>query len=63
MVKALPQLRDAAVFADLRHALLKHFEETEIQVDRFDEVFGWFGEKSKSQRARPLKVFSTTANM
>lgn len=55
LVKALPKLRDAATLADLRHALQTHFEETVVQVDRLDQVFGWFGEKPKTQDCESIK--------
>jgi ferritin-like metal-binding protein YciE len=55
LVKALPKLHDAATSGELRHALQTHFEETEVQVDRVDQIFGWFDEKPKAQTCESIK--------
>jgi ferritin-like metal-binding protein YciE len=55
LVKALPKLRDAATSEELRHAFQTHFEETEIHVDRLDQIFGWFEEKPKAQTCDSIK--------
>src|SRR5262249_23206505 len=55
LVKALPRLRDAAASADLKHAFQAHFEETEVHVDRLDQVFGWFDEKPKGESCASIK--------
>jgi ferritin-like metal-binding protein YciE len=54
-VKALPALRDAATSEELKHAFQTHLEETEVQVDRLDQIFGWFGEKPKAQTCQGVK--------
>jgi ferritin-like metal-binding protein YciE len=55
LVEALPKLRDAATSDDLRHALQTHFEETEVQLDRLDQIFGWFDEKPKARTCESIK--------
>src|SRR5262249_33062826 len=55
LVKALPRLRDAAASADLKHAFQAHFEETEVHVNRLDQVFGWFDEKPKGESCASIK--------
>jgi ferritin-like metal-binding protein YciE len=55
LVKALPRLREAASSDDLRHALQTHFEETEVHVDRLDQIFGWFDEQPKAKTCDAIK--------
>jgi ferritin-like metal-binding protein YciE len=55
LVKALPKLRDAAVSEELKHALTTHFEETEVHMDRVDQIFGWFDEKPRAQTCEAIK--------
>jgi ferritin-like metal-binding protein YciE len=55
LLKALPELRDAAKSEELRHAFVTHFEETEVQIDRLDQIFGWFDEKPKAQTCDGIK--------
>jgi ferritin-like metal-binding protein YciE len=55
LVKALPDMRDVATSEELRHALQTHFEETEVQVDRLDQIFEWFGEKPKAHTCQSIK--------
>jgi len=55
LVKALPKLRDAATSEELKHAFQTHFEETEVHVDRLDEIFGWLDEKPKASTCESIK--------
>jgi ferritin-like metal-binding protein YciE len=55
LVKALPKLHDAATSEELRHALQTHAEQTQIHVDRLDQIFGWFGDKPKAQTCKSIK--------
>jgi ferritin-like metal-binding protein YciE len=55
LVKALPELRDAATSQDLKHAFQTHFEETEVHVSRLDQIFEWFEEKAKAQTCDAIK--------
>jgi ferritin-like metal-binding protein YciE len=55
LVKALPNMRDAATSEELKHAFQTHFEETESQVSRLDQIFEWFEEKAKGQTCDAIK--------
>ena len=55
LVKALPKMRDAATSEELKQALLTHLEETEVHVDRLDQIFGWFEEKPKAETCESIK--------
>jgi len=55
LVKVLPKMREAATSEELQHAFQRHFEETEIHVDRIDQIFGWFGEKPKTETCASIK--------
>lgn len=55
LLKVQPKLRDAATSEELKHALQTHFEETEVHVDRLDQIFEWFGEKPKTQTCESMK--------
>src|SRR5262245_8274391 len=55
LAKALPKLHEAATFEELRHALQTHFEETELDVDRLEQVFEWLDETPKSQTCEAIK--------
>ena len=55
LVKALPKLRDAATSEELKHAFQTHLEETEVHVDRLDEIFGWLDEKPKASTSESIK--------
>jgi ferritin-like metal-binding protein YciE len=55
LLKALPKMRDAATSEELTHALQTHYEETEVQVDRLDQIFGWLGETPKAQTCGAIK--------
>jgi ferritin-like metal-binding protein YciE len=55
LVKALPKLRDAASSEELKRALQVHLEETEVHVDRIDQIFGWLDEKAKATTCESIK--------
>jgi ferritin-like metal-binding protein YciE len=55
LTKALPKLRDAASSSELKHAFQAHFEETEVHVDRLDQVFELLGEKAKAETCEGIK--------
>lgn len=52
LLKAIPQMRDAARFDRLRELFEIHLSETEAQVERLNECFGLLGETA---RAKPCK--------
>lgn len=47
MVKALPDLIEAATCGELKEALQSHLHETERQVEKLERVFAAFDEKPK----------------
>jgi ferritin-like metal-binding protein YciE len=55
LVKALPAMVKAASSTELRQALQAHFEETEAHVDRVEQVFGFIGEKPKTDTCEAIK--------
>jgi ferritin-like metal-binding protein YciE len=55
LVKALPELRDAASSHDLKAAFQAHFEETEAHVDRVERVFELFSEKPDADTCHSIK--------
>jgi ferritin-like metal-binding protein YciE len=55
LVKALPNLRDAATSEELKHAFQSHFEETQEHVSRLDQIFDWFEEKAKAETCDAIK--------
>jgi ferritin-like metal-binding protein YciE len=55
LVKALPKVRDAATSTELKHAVQTHYDETELHVDRLEQVFGWFDEKPKAESCDAIK--------
>lgn len=55
LLKALPKLHDSAVSDELKHAFQSHFEETEVHVDRLDQIFEWFGQEPKAHACGSIK--------
>jgi ferritin-like metal-binding protein YciE len=55
LTKALLKLRDASTSSELKHAFQTHFEETEVHVDRLDQVFESLGEKAKAETCEGIK--------
>jgi len=55
LVKALPKLHEAAGFEELRYALQTHLEQTELQVDRLEQVFEWLDEKPNGKKCQSIK--------
>jgi ferritin-like metal-binding protein YciE len=56
LLKALPKFRDSANSEELKHAFQTHFEETEVHVDRLDQVFEWFGRELKALTCGSIKA-------
>jgi Mn-containing catalase len=52
LIKALPQMAEAARFDQLRDLFELHLEETEAQIERLNECFQLLG---KTARAKPCK--------
>jgi len=55
LTRALPKLLDAASSSELKHAFQTHLEETELHVERIEQVFEWFGEKPKGDTCDGIK--------
>jgi ferritin-like metal-binding protein YciE len=55
LMKALPEMHEAASSRDLKAAFQTHLEETEAQVDRLDRVFGLFNEKPDTDTFHAIK--------
>jgi ferritin-like metal-binding protein YciE len=55
LVKALPKLHEAARYDELRYALHTHLEQTELRVDRLEQVFEWFDEKPNGKKCQSIK--------
>ena len=54
IVKALPQMAEAAQSADLKSALGVHLEETKTHVTRLDEVFALLGQKPEGIECKAI---------
>ena len=44
IIKALPEMIDAATSPDLKAALDEHLEITKTQATRLEQIFEWLGE-------------------
>jgi ferritin-like metal-binding protein YciE len=55
LLAALPRMAEAAVAPALRDAFIKHLEETEIQVQRLDNVFEALGESARGKRCQGME--------
>lgn len=49
ILKALPKMASAAQSPDLREAFEQHLSETEVQVERLEEVFALLGEEAEGK--------------
>jgi ferritin-like metal-binding protein YciE len=54
LVKALPKMAKAASNEELSEAILKHQAETEIHVERLDEVFGILGKAARAKKCEAM---------
>ena len=55
ILKALPQLAEAAQAEELKGALAVHLKETEGQVKRLEQVFQLLGEKSEGVECKAIQ--------
>ena len=55
LVKALPDMVEAASSPDLRNAIQSHLEETKGHVNRLERIFGQLGEDAKGQTCAAMK--------
>ncbi len=50
LVKTLPKMENAAASAELQNGIAKHLKQTEIQVQRLEQVFQMLGIKVQAQK-------------
>jgi len=62
LTKALPKMAKAATHDDLREAFESHFEETEGQVRKLEQVFESFGQSVKSKKCEAMTGLIEEAN-
>ena len=55
LIKALPQMIEAAQSDELREALEKHLDETKEQVERLEEAMSSIGETLKSKKCKGME--------
>jgi ferritin-like metal-binding protein YciE len=55
LVKALPDMMDAASHEQLRACFEEHLEQTEAQVERLDEIFEILGDSPKGEPCKGMK--------
>ncbi|MFZ3211859.1 MAG: ferritin-like domain-containing protein [Terriglobales bacterium] len=55
IIKALPEMIDAASSPDLKGALTEHLEITQTQVTRLDQIFAALGVKAKGETCKGIK--------
>jgi ferritin-like metal-binding protein YciE len=54
IIKALPEMIDAATSSELKAALTEHLNVTKEQVTRLDQVFSGLGEKAKGEKCKGM---------
>jgi ferritin-like metal-binding protein YciE len=54
IIKALPEMIDAATSEDLKEALEEHLEVTRSQATRLEKIFGKLGEKPKGEQCKGM---------
>jgi ferritin-like metal-binding protein YciE len=55
IIKALPDMVDAATSEDLKEGLTEHLEVTKAQAERLEDIFQKLGEKSKGEKCKGIK--------
>ena len=55
IIKALPELIDAANSTALKQALNSHLEVTKTQATRIEQIFGGLGEEPKAEKCKGMK--------
>jgi ferritin-like metal-binding protein YciE len=55
IIKALPEMIDAASSEDLKEGLTEHLEVTKAQAERLEDIFQKLGEKSKGEKCKGMK--------
>ncbi len=49
-VKSLPKLLKASTTVELRNVIEEHITQTEVHVERLEQVFEWMGKKSQGKK-------------
>jgi ferritin-like metal-binding protein YciE len=55
IIKALPEMIDAATSPDLKEALNEHLEITRTQATRLEQIFERLGEKAKGEKCKGMQ--------
>jgi len=55
IIKALPEMIEAATSQDLKGALSEHLQVTQTQAARLEQIFDTFGEKAKGERCKGIE--------
>jgi ferritin-like metal-binding protein YciE len=55
IIKALPEMIDAAAANNLKSALSEHLEVTKTQATRLDQIFNALGEKTKGEKCKGIE--------
>jgi ferritin-like metal-binding protein YciE len=55
IIKALPEMIDAAASNNLKSALAEHLEVTKTQATRLDQIFNALGEKAKGEKCKGME--------
>jgi ferritin-like metal-binding protein YciE len=54
IIKALPEMIEAATSADLKNALSEHLDVTKVQATRLEKIFDALGEKAKGEKCKGI---------
>jgi ferritin-like metal-binding protein YciE len=55
IIKALPEMIDAATSGDLQGALTEHLDVTKEQAKRLEQIFDTLGEKAKGEKCKGIQ--------
>jgi ferritin-like metal-binding protein YciE len=55
IIKALPEMIDAATSTDLKDGLSEHLEVTKTQASRLEQIFEGLGEKAKGEKCKGIR--------
>lgn len=55
IIKALPEMIEAATSTDLKRALTEHLDVTKVQATRLENIFTKLGEKAKREKCKGMK--------
>lgn len=55
ILRALPKMAKAAEAEELRDALMRHREETQVQIQRLEQVFGMLGKKAQGKPCEAMQ--------